>query len=173
MLETTDVGDEATEAVGGECDELKGATKKRTQKQVDGTEGNGKQYEEKPHIHAMERAMAEWTKQKKTKKRTVVKAASRQGQQLEPRPGKKRCWWYCNGRKIGGSELGGGGTGREEAQVERKLCQWVGEDKTVHAKKPNKVVQQQKQLSEQMLQSQAIEQFWSVRVHKKIVAQRT
>ena len=82
---------------------------------MDGTERKGKQYEEKPHLDARERAMAEWTKQKKTKKRTAVKEASRQGQQLEPRPG----------------ELEGGGTGREEAQVERKLSQWAGEEKTV------------------------------------------
>ena len=65
MLETTDVGDEATEAVGGEYDELKGATKKRTQKQVDGTEGNGKQYEEKPHLHAKEETTAKYTQLKK------------------------------------------------------------------------------------------------------------
>ena len=112
MQETTDAGFEAAEAVGVECHERQkenktnSARKKRTQKHVDGTERKGKQYEEKPHLHAMERAMAEWTKQKKTKKRTVAKEASRQGQQLEPRPGKKKkvlvvLQWKKNRRQRG------------------------------------------------------------------------
>ena len=98
MLETTDVGDEATEAVGGECDELKGATKNRTQKQMDGMEGNGKQYEEKPHLDAREETTAKYTQLKKTKQRTALNEASKQGEQLEPRQGeKKRCQRDCNG----------------------------------------------------------------------------